>query len=452
MVHGDDFVAVGHEGDLASTRGTLESKYKIKVETLGEGGQCKKEVRILNRIVRWGEDGVEMEADPRHAEIVVRDLGLSDAKCSRVPGTKEVRKKNDGNGKEERMTDIQVLEEEAGAGSEELILEADEEGTLNDSEKEEELGPADARRYRAITARLNYVSADRPDIQFAVKEAARAMSTPMKRHWAVLGKIGRYLRGRPRLVLRFPWQVSQSMATTYTDSDWAGCVKTARSTSGGIVTIGDHMIKSYSRQQKVVALSSAEAELYAMVAASAETLAVIAYAKDLGIGLTGEIYTDSSAALGISQRAGIGKVRHLRTQALWVQETRVTGRLSYKKVLGSKNPADILTKHVPGELLDRHLETLGAEVAEGRAEAAPELSSLESLVQWVQEPRKVHFAAKVEFRAIPQENRGRRCADRTVGRAIRRGGQGGARQGRYRRWADIIDDELETAEEIFRRS
>ena len=46
--------------------------------------------------------------------------------------------------------------------------------------------------------------------------------------------------------------------------------------------IGNHAIKSYSKQQKVIALSSAEAELYAMVAASAETLAVMAYAKDLG--------------------------------------------------------------------------------------------------------------------------------------------------------------------------
>ena len=64
--------------------------------------------------------------------------------------------------------------------------------------------------------------------------------------------------------------------------------------------MGEHMLKSYSRQQKVVALSSAEAELYAMVAASAESLAMIAYVWDLGMFIAGEVYTDSSAALGIS--------------------------------------------------------------------------------------------------------------------------------------------------------
>ena len=116
---------------------------------------------------------------------------------------------------------------------------------------------------------------------------------------------------------------------------WAGCAKTAKSTSGGIVCIGEHVIKTYSRQQRVIALSSAEAELYAMVAASAESLAIIAYAKDLGNKMTGEVYVDSSAALGISQRCGIDKVRHLRTQGLWVQEARLTGRLAYRKVLGS---------------------------------------------------------------------------------------------------------------------
>ena len=182
--------------------------------------------------------------------------------------------------------------------------------------------------------------------------------------------------------------------------------------------MGGHMIRSWSRQQKVVALSSAEAELYAMVAASAECLALIAYARDLGMAVSGEIYADSSAALGIAQRCGIGKVRHLRTQSLWVQEVRLTRRLAYHKVLGTKNPADILTKYVPAELLKRHLATLGTAAVGGRAEAAPELCMmiLEVTKEW-EEPlnisgpkdKHVRFATKVRVRSIPSANRGRRC-------------------------------------------
>ena len=192
---------------------------------------------------------------------------------------------------------------------------------------DEELCPAEATKFRAIAARLNYMAVDRVDIQYAVKEVARHMSTPTQAGWQKLVKIGRYLIGRPRLVSEFKWQVQPTLVTAYADSDWAGCVKSAKSTSGGIICIGTHVVKTYSRQQRVIALSSAEAELYAMVAASAEAIAISSYAKDLGLDLSGEVFTDSSAALGIAQRAGIGKVRHLRTQGLWVQEARVSGRL-----------------------------------------------------------------------------------------------------------------------------
>ena len=114
--------------------------------------------------------------------------------------------------------------------------------------------------------------------------------------------------------------------------------------------LGEHVFKAYCRQQKVVALSSAEAELYAMVAASAEALAIAAYAKDRGVSLECELFYDISAALGIAQRAGIGKARHLRAQGIWVQEVRVGAQIQYRKVLGSKNPADLMTKHMTAEL------------------------------------------------------------------------------------------------------
>ena len=91
----------------------------------------------------------------------------------------------------------------------------------------------------------------------------------------------------------------------------------------------------------------------------------------------GDVYADSGAALGIAQRQGMGKVRHIRTQALCVQEDRATGRLAYKKVLGSRNPADILTKHVAWALLDQHLTTVKVEVQSGQADSAPTLDEIQ---------------------------------------------------------------------------
>ena len=107
---------------------------------------------------------------------------------------------------------------------------------------------------------------------------------------------------------------------------------------GGAICFREHVLKKYSKQEKVIALNSAEAELYAMVAASAEAIAIADYVRDLGLDLAVEMYCDSAAALGITNRAGIGKVRHLRTQGLWVQEVRASGLIVYRKVLGEKTP------------------------------------------------------------------------------------------------------------------
>jgi hypothetical protein len=303
----------------------------------------------------------------------------------------------------------------------------EESETQVESDDDPLLPKSEATLYRAVAARLNYLAPDRPDIGYSVKEAARAMSAPRQSHMGKIKKLGKYLKGRPRLVSMFKWQAMPGLVTTFTDSDWAGCLKSAKSTSGGVVCIGEHTIKTYSKQQKVVALSSAEAELYAMVLASAETMAVQAYAADLGLQLGGELYTDSSAALGIAKRAGIGKVRHLRTQGLWVQEVRVSGRISYKKVLGEKNPADLLTKYMTADLSKRHLDAIAAAFVAGRAESAPEIGSLEDttvelnddggdggLMSWirkyeVEEGRRVRFRPSVSVRPIPAVGAGRSC-------------------------------------------
>jgi hypothetical protein len=167
---------------------------------------------------------------------------------------------------------------------------------------------------------------------------------------------------------------------------------------------GTHVLKTYSKQQRTVALSSAEAELHGMVAASAEALGLIALMGDMGIAAEGEIYGDSTAALGISNRNGMGKLRHIRVQALWIQEARAEGRLQYRKVLGSRNPADGLTKYMTSVLLDQHLTTVGLESRGGRAESAPGLDEIQPLT--IREKCKnVRFHGGIAVREIPSSGR-----------------------------------------------
>ena len=83
MVHGDDFFAVGNTKGLVAARKTLD-KYLLKVKVLGKGEDCVQEVRIFNKVIRRTDEGIELEADPGHAEIVMKELGLAGAKPSRI--------------------------------------------------------------------------------------------------------------------------------------------------------------------------------------------------------------------------------------------------------------------------------------------------------------------------------------------------------------------------------
>ena len=83
--------------------------------------------------------------------------------------------------------------------------------------------------------------------------------------WVRLKRVVRYLKRHPRLIWDFPWQEESEQVTVFVDSDWAGCRRSRRSTSGGVVLFGKHLITHWARTQGVVALSSGEAEMYASI-------------------------------------------------------------------------------------------------------------------------------------------------------------------------------------------
>ena len=136
---------------------------------------------------------------------------------------------------------------------------------------------------------------------------------------------------------------------------------------------GQHPIKHWSLTQTTIALSSGEAELSGICRGASIALGLQSIAKDLGINLQLEILTDATAAIGICRRRGLGKIRHLHTADLWVQDRLKTGDFTLTKVPGSDNPADILTKHVTKDVMMKHMKNMGLRAEEGRAKSAPTL-------------------------------------------------------------------------------
>ena len=131
----------------------------------------------------------------------------------------------------------------------------------------------------------------------------------------------------------------------YIDSDWAGSTD-RKSTSGGIICIEGAAIKHWSRTQKARALSSGEAEYYAVVTGSAEGLGAQSLATDLGWEFQCRIIVkkDSSVAKSVAGRRGLRRLRHAELKYLWVQEAVAKGRIAMKKISVLYNPADVLTK------------------------------------------------------------------------------------------------------------
>ena len=396
IVHGDDFVVACERKDADWLLKKMGAKYAIKSTMIGEDKDLPKEARILNRLLTWHPGvGLAYEADPRHVEAIIKDTGADKLTTLTSPAVKEeinetiADKENDieGRRKSGKLGGkySKKKKEEIETTAQGYVYYDKDDGKLNEYDEapwdieagdttttgagdDDQLVGAEATQFRAISARGNFLAPDRPDIMFAVKECSRRMSAPTKRDFGKLVRLGQYLKRRPRAILWFEYQDAPETMLTMSDTDWAGCKTTRRSTSGGVCVHGSHMIKCWCRTQALVALSSAEAELYGIVKATAETMGLVSVMHDLGQVTTGHLLADASAALGILQRRGLGKVRHLNTNFLWVQEVAATRGIRYGKIDGKENAADMFTKAISGPDTDYHCETLKVEFAAGKNE------------------------------------------------------------------------------------
>ena len=138
--------------------------------------------------------------------------------------------------------------------------------------------------------------------------------------------------------------------------------------------LGKHLIKSWSTTQGPISLSSGEAEFYGVVKASSIALGYQAMMEDLGQSMEVRVWTDSTATMGICGRRGLGKLRHIDTQCLWIQQKVRSKAIELRKIRGELNPADLFTKHLLGEDKVKSLVTLlECEFKGGRAATAPKL-------------------------------------------------------------------------------
>ena len=205
-VHGDDFTAAGPKPELDWFEATLRKSYEFTVGgRLGPGPTDDKETIVLGRVIRWTDDGIEYEADPRQVEALISELQLVGEAVKGVltPGVKV------------------------------LSHQVQSETVLPESEH---------TRFRGLAARAKIRVADHPDIVYSAEEICRRMAKPAELATQALKRLGRYLKKHLRMVFSFPSQTASSIEV-YSDTDWAGSVRTRKSTSGSCMIIGSHVIK-----------------------------------------------------------------------------------------------------------------------------------------------------------------------------------------------------------------
>jgi hypothetical protein len=156
----------------------------------------------------------------------------------------------------------------------------------------------DATVYRQLVGSLMYLVNTRPDICYVVNQLSQAMVKPTKLFWKAGKHVLIYLKGTSKYGLWYR-QMDEVKLHGFMDADWADNPTDRKSTSGGIFSIESTVFSWYSRKQRSVALSSAEAEYMAASQATCEAI----WMRKILVGLFGShldptmIYCDNQSCI-----------------------------------------------------------------------------------------------------------------------------------------------------------
>jgi hypothetical protein len=213
-------------------------------------------------------------------------------------------------------------------------------------------------RYREITGTLMYLATwTRPDISFAVSRAAACMHDPSPEDWTKLQRILGYLKAHPGF--KYELRKGPLQLCCYVDADYANSVD-RKSITGYLIFLGTSLIGYASKKQRVVALSTTEAEYLALGTAAQELLwirQILHFFNHKQSGII--IYEDNEGAIKLANsNASNLRTKHIDVKHHFVKGHLIDGTIDIKHVKSKEQLADILTKGLPPAQHDYLIECL----------------------------------------------------------------------------------------------
>ena len=214
--------------------------------------------------------------------------------------------------------------------------------------KQKEGEAVDATMYRSLIGSLRYLVNTRPDLAFAVGVVSRYMEAPGKQHWAAVKHILRYLKGTLGYGCKYERGTElKPVLVGYSDSDFAGDVEDRKSTSGVGYFLGGSLVTWASQKQKIVTLSSCEAEYVAGAAAACQGIWLCRLISDM-LGtkeMTVKLLMDNMSAIALSRNpVHHDRSNHIDTRYHFLRECIEDGKVEVDHVGTAEQLADIFTK------------------------------------------------------------------------------------------------------------
>ena len=254
------------------------------------------------------------------------------------------------------------------------------EKTVDDANAQVPLSAEAYSRFRRALGKLLWMAQVRHDIKIYLSLIGSQQAAPMSGTESAIRAILRFLYSDMSTMLSIPspeyfehacpgWD-EVGVVHAFSDASHAPYrFNGRRSITGGAIFAEGTLIKTTAKQQQSVALSSCEAELYALQAVSQEAIALSAFCMRIYAGLeectretTGYVVMESDSESALTLIAGKDvpkKSRHIEIRLHWMRSKIEAEELALKFKPGTENCSDLFTKCLSTKDFVRHRTTLG---------------------------------------------------------------------------------------------